>query len=56
MIIGALRPSWNIIRGNYPSFCPWTQMVAEMATDNDDMITGSPSVIMNGVRSKTTGN
>ena len=40
----------------YPSFCPWTQMVAEMATDNDDMITGSPSVIMNGVRSKTTGN
>ena len=26
----------------YPSFCPWTQMVAEMATDNDDMITGSP--------------
>ncbi len=40
----------------YPSFCPWTQMVAEMATDNDDMITGSPSVIMDGVRSKTTGN
>ena len=27
----------------YPSFCPWTQMVAEMATDNDDMITGNVS-------------
>lgn len=40
----------------YPSFCPWTQMVADMATDNDDMIAESPSVIMDGVRSKTTGN
>lgn len=40
----------------YPSFCPWSQMVAEMATDNDDMISGSPSVVMNGVRSRATGN
>ncbi len=40
----------------YPAFCPWTQMVADMATDNDNMISGSPSTIMNGVRSKSTGN
>lgn len=46
----------NYTRQFYPAFCPWTQMVAEMGTDNDDMITGSPSVIMNGARSKTTGN
>ena len=46
----------NYTRQFYPAFCPWTQMVADMVTDNDDMITGSPSVIMNGARSKTTGN
>lgn len=40
----------------YPSFCPWTQMVADMATNSDDMIIDSPSIIMDGVRSKTTGN
>lgn len=46
----------NYTRQFYPSFCPWTQMVADMGMDNDDVIAGSPSVIMNGSRSKSTGN
>lgn len=40
----------------YPEFFPYTQMVAELAINSDDMITSSPSTIMNGSRSITTGN
>jgi len=40
----------------YPIFAPATQMVADMANDNDDMIVGSPSSILNGERTKSTGN
>ena len=38
----------------YPAFCGQSQML-DFASDNDDMINGSPSVIMDGTRSKTTG-
>ncbi len=38
----------------YPAFCGQSQML-DLASDNDDMINGSPSVIMDGTRSKTTG-
>lgn len=44
------------VRQFYPAFCPWTQMVADMGVDNDDMILGSPSDIMNGARSVARGN
>lgn len=43
-------------RQYYQSFCPWTQMVAQMGVDSDDMINTSPSSIMNGDRSTSTGN
>lgn len=39
----------------YPAFCSQSQML-DMAFDNDDMINGSPSIILNGTRTKTTGN
>lgn len=38
----------------YPAFCGQSQML-DLTSDNDDMINGSPSVIMDGTRSKTTG-
>lgn len=39
----------------YPAFCNQTTMLG-FASDNDDMINGSPSIILDGIRSKTTGN
>ncbi len=38
----------------YPVFCEQSQML-DLASDNDDLIDGSPSTIMNGSRSRTTG-
>lgn len=39
----------------YPAFCSQSRML-DMAFDNDDMINGSPSVILDGTRTKSTGN
>ena len=38
----------------YPAFCTQSEML-DFASDNDDMIDGSPSIIMDGTRSKRTG-
>lgn len=39
-----------------PKFSPYTQMVVETATHSDDMVHGSISNILNGERTKATGN
>lgn len=39
----------------YPVFAPNSQMVAETATHSDDMVHGSPSNILNGERTRRTG-
>lgn len=39
----------------YPVFAPNNQMVAETATHSDDMVHGSPSNILNGERTRRTG-
>lgn len=40
----------------YPVFYNYTAMVAELATNSDDMVHGSPSQIMNGERTLRSGN
>jgi len=40
----------------YPEFFPYKNMVTELAIHSDDMVNGSPSAIMDGERTTTTGN
>lgn len=40
----------------YPVFHPYTAMVAQTATNSDDMVHGSPSEILNGERTPRAGN
>jgi len=46
----------NYILQFYPEFFPYKNMVAELANHSDDMVNGSPSEIMNGERTASTGN
>lgn len=46
----------NYVLQFYPQFFPYSQMVVDLAVNSDDMIHGSPSIIMNGERTTRTGN
>jgi len=46
----------NYTKQFYPSFMPNSAMVSETAIDSDDLVFASVSSILNGVRTKATGN